>query len=267
MMDRSRILLGIAGMVIALLGPALASEAGTRARQEGLTTRDARLQSSIDAGELHTCTVRNDGTVRCWGYNADGQLGDGTPDRSPRAGQCLRAHHRGDRVGRHLSHLRGARGRQGPLLGRQFQRPARRQLDDPAAHPGQRREPRQCHRDQRGRLPHLRAPGRRHRPVLGRERQRPARRWHHNRPPQPGDGDRAHQRDGGGGGDRPHVRAARGRDRALLGLQWLRPARRWDDDAPAHARRGQRSHRRGGHRRARAELRHPGGRHRPLLGQ
>ncbi|MCE7981366.1 MAG: RCC1 repeat-containing protein [Caldilinea sp. CFX5] len=33
----------------------------------------------ISAGNGYTCIVTDDGRVRCWGYNADGQLGDGTP--------------------------------------------------------------------------------------------------------------------------------------------------------------------------------------------
>jgi hypothetical protein len=32
----------------------------------------------IAAGQSHTCAVLGDGTVRCWGFNQDGQLGDGT---------------------------------------------------------------------------------------------------------------------------------------------------------------------------------------------
>lgn len=35
---------------------------------------DARLA----AGVLHTCYVADDGTIRCWGDNSEGQLGDGT---------------------------------------------------------------------------------------------------------------------------------------------------------------------------------------------
>jgi hypothetical protein len=31
----------------------------------------------IDAGESHTCVLMNDGTVRCWGSNINGQLGYG----------------------------------------------------------------------------------------------------------------------------------------------------------------------------------------------
>jgi alpha-tubulin suppressor-like RCC1 family protein len=32
----------------------------------------------LAAGGDHTCAVLGDGTVRCWGYNDAGQLGDGS---------------------------------------------------------------------------------------------------------------------------------------------------------------------------------------------
>mgnify|MGYP002621977476 CR=1 FL=1 len=38
----------------------------------------APLWSSVSAGSGHTCGIRVDGTLYCWGYNATGQLGDGT---------------------------------------------------------------------------------------------------------------------------------------------------------------------------------------------
>src|SRR5580704_3394379 len=34
----------------------------------------------IASGDFHTCAVRGDGSVRCWGRNAEGQLGDGTAE-------------------------------------------------------------------------------------------------------------------------------------------------------------------------------------------
>src|SRR5256885_15114742 len=38
--------------------------------------------ASITTGAYHTCVLLGDGTVRCWGRNGDGQLGDGTPTNS-----------------------------------------------------------------------------------------------------------------------------------------------------------------------------------------
>jgi len=33
---------------------------------------------AITAGDSHTCALMLDGSIRCWGYNGNGQLGDGT---------------------------------------------------------------------------------------------------------------------------------------------------------------------------------------------
>jgi alpha-tubulin suppressor-like RCC1 family protein len=41
------------------------------------------LRGVIAAGGAHSCAVRGDGTVACWGANLDGELGDGTNTNRP----------------------------------------------------------------------------------------------------------------------------------------------------------------------------------------
>ena len=39
----------------------------------GSTPPGAEAWQTVSAGGWHTCALRNDGTVACWGYNQDGQ--------------------------------------------------------------------------------------------------------------------------------------------------------------------------------------------------
>jgi alpha-tubulin suppressor-like RCC1 family protein len=56
------------------LGDGTTTDSATPVEVFGLTNGVA----AIAAGWSHTCAGLSDGTVKCWGYNADGQLGNGT---------------------------------------------------------------------------------------------------------------------------------------------------------------------------------------------
>ncbi len=77
---------------------------------------------SVASGDNHTCALKTDATVECWGLNTFGQLGRGNTDGGHLPAKVLTApgtpldrYHRG--VGRLVLHLRSAEHREGVLLG------------------------------------------------------------------------------------------------------------------------------------------------------
>jgi alpha-tubulin suppressor-like RCC1 family protein len=38
--------------------------------------------ATLAAGYVHTCALLDDGSGQCWGYNTDGEFGDGTKTTS-----------------------------------------------------------------------------------------------------------------------------------------------------------------------------------------
>jgi len=64
------------GSVLTSNGPVLYNDHGV---QTGTTSvfLEGRTAKQVAAGEEHTCAILDDGTIKCWGYNARGQLGLG----------------------------------------------------------------------------------------------------------------------------------------------------------------------------------------------
>src|SRR5262245_49057576 len=80
-----RILLGSA---LVTLFASTVSHAATRARWRAETSlNDSSVR--IAAGGRHTCQVNEDSTVRCWGDNSVGQLGNGSATDQPVPGPVL----------------------------------------------------------------------------------------------------------------------------------------------------------------------------------
>ena len=83
-----------------------------------------RRAVAISAGDFHTCVIRDDGALVCWGFGSAGQLGRGGTadvgdDETPGQARARPAQRprRARRVGRQGPHLRRPRRRLGPLLG------------------------------------------------------------------------------------------------------------------------------------------------------
>ena len=78
---KPRIVHGVAILLFSIVSTPN-THAGLRAPMPAETvTRDSVTRLSADA--FHACHVVNDGTVRCWGDNGFGQLGDGTTTNRP----------------------------------------------------------------------------------------------------------------------------------------------------------------------------------------
>lgn len=78
--SRTRSLLLFAVIVLVALGLTVVPDLGGRAVADpGVSTEGALSGvTAVDSGGAHTCAVMIGGTVKCWGLNDYGQLGDGT---------------------------------------------------------------------------------------------------------------------------------------------------------------------------------------------
>ena len=112
---------------------------------------------AISAGFYHTCALLADGTVRCWGDNSSGQLGDGTTTNRPTPVQVTGIS-TATAIAAGWAIPAPSSPTAPPAAGASnYVRPARRWHEDGASHPGRGGRHQHRHRD-RGRLRLMPAP-------------------------------------------------------------------------------------------------------------
>ena len=134
-MSRRIVIAVIGGLLAAGLtagfSPATASSTRVTARETG------SVWLAISAGHIHTCGIRRDHTLWCWGNNAYGQLGLGdTTDRSTPT-QVGTEHRLGRGQSRRYAHLRNSHRPHPVVLGIQRLWSARARRHHEPEHPDQ----------------------------------------------------------------------------------------------------------------------------------
>ena len=182
---------------------------------------DLPKATAVSAGGGHTCALLSNATVKCWGSNSDGQLGDGTHTRRLTA---VAVHGLAGVKSVSAGLASCARSRTArPGAGGTITRPARGRDDDQPLDAGRRPGPHRRRRRQRRRDQRVRLAGRPYRGLLGRQRQRRARQWNAGEQSDAGRRARAERHHRGQRWRSARVCAACERDGELLGLE--QPAR------------------------------------------
>ena len=123
-------------------------------RLPGRRPRPDGQYSAVTAGAWHSCGLRTDGTITCWGAEHDGEGAYSGQATAP--GRAVLRRHR-----RHWPFVRAAHRRHHHLLGRQ------RLLGRQLRRPGDRARRAILRRQRRQRVPFVRAAHRRHHHLLG----------------------------------------------------------------------------------------------------
>ena len=73
------LLLTAAALLLGLAASPISAQGGTHGPAQSATG----VWTALDVGANHSCGIRDDGSLWCWGDNTYGQLGDGTTDGPP----------------------------------------------------------------------------------------------------------------------------------------------------------------------------------------